>query len=130
VSTATAYQGTFCGRAEEVSRIRHQIASYLAGCPAADDVVLIAGEFAANAVLHSRSRGQLIQVRCQMSPGSVRIEVQDMGGPWRTPRNDDRPHGLDIVRALAGHGNWGTQTTSDGHRIVWATLQWSDRTER
>lgn len=131
MSTATAYQGTFHGRAEEVSRIRHELADYLADCcPAADDLVLIADELAANAVLHSRSRGQLIQVRCQMSPGSVRIEVEDMGGPWRKPRNDDRPHGLDIVHALAGPNNWGTQTTSDGHRIVWATLRWPGRTEK
>jgi len=47
---------------------------------------------------------------------------QDMGGPWRESRDDGRPHGLDIVHALAGPGNWGTETTSDGDRIVWARL--------
>ncbi|MGH7642037.1 MAG: ATP-binding protein [Candidatus Dormibacteria bacterium] len=131
MSTATArtYQGTFRGRAEEVSCIRHQVAGYLGDCPVAADIVLIADELAANAVLHSRSRGQFMTVRCALSPGSVRIEVEDMGGPWRKPRDHDRPHGLDIVQALAGPGNWGTQTTSDGNRIAWATLQWPGRTE-
>jgi serine/threonine-protein kinase RsbW len=123
-ATATTYQGTFHGRAEEVSRIRHEVASYLGDCPVAADIVLIADELAANAVLHSRSRAQFMKVRCQLSLGSARIEVEDMGGPWRKPRDDDRPHGLDIVQALAGPGNWGTQTTSDGNRIVWATLEW------
>jgi hypothetical protein len=52
-ATATGYTGTFHGRAEEVSRVRRQVARYLDGCPVTDDAVLAASEFAANAVLHS-----------------------------------------------------------------------------
>jgi hypothetical protein len=47
-----------------------------------------------------------------------------MGGPWRKRRDDDRPHGLDIIEALTGPGGWGTGTVGDGGRIVWAVLAW------
>ncbi|MGH3187549.1 MAG: ATP-binding protein [Streptosporangiaceae bacterium] len=123
-ATATRYQGTFHGRAEEVSRVRREIARYLGKCPVANDLVLIADELAANCVLHTHSRGVFFRVRCEQSPGSVRIEVEDMGGPWRKRTDDDRPHGLDIVAALTGPGGWGTQTAGDGGRIVWARLTW------
>jgi anti-sigma regulatory factor (Ser/Thr protein kinase) len=123
-ATATRYTGTFHGRAEEVARVRKEIAAYLGKCPVADDLVLIADELASNSILHTHSRGGFFRVRCELSPGSVRIEVEDMGGPWRTRRHDDRPHGLDIVEALTSAGGWGTQTTGDGGRVVWAKLTW------
>jgi two-component sensor histidine kinase len=87
-------------------------------------MVLIADELAANAIVHSRSRGGSFAVRCELSPGSARVEIEDMGGPWRTRTDDDRPHGLDIVQALAGPDGWGTTRTPSDTRIVWATLQW------
>jgi serine/threonine-protein kinase RsbW len=122
--TAMTYTGTFCGRAEELSRVRREIAGYLAGCPASEELVLIADELAANCILHTRSRGESFRVRCQLSPGSARIEVQDMGGPWRKRRHDDRPHGLDIVEALTGPDGWGTERTPGDARVVWARLAW------
>jgi anti-sigma regulatory factor (Ser/Thr protein kinase) len=123
-ATATTYKGTFHGRADEVARVRKEIAAYLGECPVVDDLVLIADELASNSVLHTHSRGGFFRVRCELSPGSVRIEVEDMGGPWRKGKDDDRPHGLDIVEALTGPGGWGTQTTRDGGRVVWARLTW------
>lgn len=123
-AAAMTYQGTFHGRAEEVSRVRREVAGYLAGCPASDELVLIADELAANCILHTRSRGSSFRVRCELSPGSVRIEVEDMGGPWRKRREDDRPHGLDIVEALTGPDGWGTERTSGDARVVWARLSW------
>jgi hypothetical protein len=59
----------------------------------------------------------------------VRLEVKDMGGPWRTRKKDDRPHGLDIVQALTGPDGWGTERTPGDTRVVWATLEWTGRTE-
>jgi anti-sigma regulatory factor (Ser/Thr protein kinase) len=118
------YKGTFYGRAEEMSRVRREVAVYLGNCPVADDMVLIADELAANCILHTRSRGGFFRVRCELSAGSVRIEVEDMGGPWRQRKPDDRPHGLDIVDALTGPDGWGTETTGDGDRVVWAQLSW------
>ncbi len=119
---ATWYQRTFHGRADQVRQVRREIAAHLDGCPAADDAVLIASELAANSVLHSQSTGEFFTVRCQASPDYVWVEVEDLGGPWHPRPPGDRPHGLDIVQTLAGSDNWGTETTSDGDRVVWARL--------
>jgi len=123
-ATAPGYTSTFGGRAEEAARVRREIASYLNGCPVTDDMVLIADELAANAILHTHSRGSTFHVRCQLSPRAARIEVEDMGGPWRHRTPDGRLHGLDIVQALTGHDGWGTQPTGTGGRLTWARLSW------
>jgi anti-sigma regulatory factor (Ser/Thr protein kinase) len=128
-ATATRYEGTFHGRANEVARVRREVTAYLGKCPVADDVVLIADELASNSILHTKSRGGFFRVRCELYAGSVRVEVEDMGGPWRTRKDDDRPHGLDIVKALTGPDGWGTERTFDGTRVVWATLEWPGHTE-
>src|SRR5690349_11388715 len=122
--TVTGYTGTFHGRAEEASQVRREIAAYLAGCPAADDIILIASELAANAIIHTQSRGSTFTVRCQLTSGTARIEVEDLGGPWRRRNPGDRPHGLDIVQALTGPDAWGTEVADTGGRTVWARLTW------
>lgn len=119
---ATRYQQTFRGRADQVAQVRHKVAAYLGGCPAADDATLIVSEIVSNAIVHSDSKGKSFTVRCETFRDYVRIECEDLGGPWHCPRPDDRPHGLDIIGALAGPGNWGTETTGSGGRIVWARL--------
>jgi hypothetical protein len=121
---ATRYQRTYPGRADQVSQVRREIARHLSGRPAAEDAVLIASELAANAIIHTQSRGSTFTIRCHASPGQVRIEVEDLGGPWRPRQGGDRPHGLDIVQALTGPGQWGTQPSGTGGRIVWARLTW------
>jgi anti-sigma regulatory factor (Ser/Thr protein kinase) len=120
--TAISYQRTFPGRADQVGLVRRDIASHLDGHPAAGDAVLIASELAANSVLHSASAGEHFTVRCQACPGHVRIEVEDLGGPWRPGQPDSRPHGLDIIRALTGPDGWGADRTAEGNRVVWARL--------
>ena len=119
---ATRYQRTFHGRADQVARVRREIAAYLDDCPAADEAVLIASELAANAITHSASAGEFFTIRCDSRTGYVRVESEDLGGPWHPRGPDDRPHGLDIIEALAGPGNWGTEATPAGNRIVWARL--------
>jgi len=59
----------------------------LAGCPAADDVILCASELATNSVLHSCSGlpGGTFTLRVTISQGFVRINVEDDGGPWTRP---------------------------------------------
>jgi hypothetical protein len=81
-------------------------------------------------VLHSASAGEFFTVRCHAHPGHVWIEVQDLGGLWQPGPSGDHPHGLDIIQALTGPGNWGTRTTDDGDRIVWARLQLSEPAPR
>ena len=86
--------------------------------------MLIASVLATNAILHSRPRGESFMVRVQLRPDHLRVECYDSGGPWRSRRQDDRPHGLNIVEALAGPDSWGVETVSDGNRVVWARLTW------
>jgi len=105
-----------------VHHVRHAISGYLAGCPAAADAVLIASELASNAILHSRSRTEHFTVRAELHPDYVRVEAEDLGGPWRRRQPDGRPHGLDVVRVLTGPDGWGVETTADGGRVVWARL--------
>ena len=121
----TEYQRTYPGWADQVRHVRRDVAGYLAECPIADVAVLAASEIAANAILHSRSRGGSFTICVHLHERSVQVECRDAGGPWRDRRlGDDRPHGLTIVEALTGPGAWGTETTGDGGRIVWASLTW------
>jgi anti-sigma regulatory factor (Ser/Thr protein kinase) len=96
----------------EPAQVRHAraaLAALLRDCPRAGDAILIASEFATNSVLHSASRdGGEFTLRAEVHPDYVRIEVEDAGGPWRGgPRDDGRPHGFDVVEAIAGPRNWG-----------------------
>jgi serine/threonine-protein kinase RsbW len=114
---------TYPAEPEQVRHARAALAGWLRGCPRADEAILIASEFAANSVLHSASRdGGTFILHAEVRAGRLRIEVQDAGGPWRDgPRDDSRPHGLDVVNAIAGPGNWGVDGDARG-RIAWATL--------
>ena len=123
-ATATMYSGTFHGRADQVRQVRAAVARYLDGCPVADDALLVVSEIASNSILHSESAGEFFTVRCELRPGCVRVECEDLGGPWQCRQPDGRPHGLDVVEALADPDNWGTEETSDGDRIVWVRLSW------
>jgi serine/threonine-protein kinase RsbW len=121
-AAATRHTATYSGRVDQLHHVRRAIASHLAGCPATDDAVLVASELAANAILHSRSRAGCFTVRIELHRDHVRIETEDLGGPWRRRQPDGRPHGLDMVEALTGPDGWGTETTTDGGRLVWARL--------
>jgi serine/threonine-protein kinase RsbW len=120
-----ARESTYPGTAEHISGVRADLRPLLRDCPVADDVILCASEFAANAVSHSNSRlpGGTFTVRIVVSRGDfVRIEAQDNGAPW-TPSSADPTgqHGLDIVRALAT--TWGIDGNHTG-RTAWAVFNW------
>jgi hypothetical protein len=99
------------------------LAGWLGGCPQADEAILVASEFATNSVLHSASRcGGAFTLRAEVSRDRLRIEVEDAGGLWRDgSRDDGRPHGFDVVAAIAGAGNWGVDGDARG-RVAWARL--------
>jgi hypothetical protein len=79
--------------------------------------------YARHAVLHSGSRGQSFTVRAEIHRGYLRIEVEDLGGPWNPrPRDTGRPHGLDVIDALIGPDNWGVDGNQAG-RVVWCRLE-------
>jgi anti-sigma regulatory factor (Ser/Thr protein kinase) len=127
------HTGTYRAEAAQVGRARAALAGWLCllesvlpewgGWPPADEATLIASEFAANSVLHSVSRdGGAFTLRAEAGPGRLRIEVEDAGGPWHAGAVDDRrPHGFDVVAALAGPGNWGIDGDERG-RTAWARL--------
>jgi anti-sigma regulatory factor (Ser/Thr protein kinase) len=117
---------SFPGKIEQLRLVRAALASLLEGCPVADEALLVCSELAANAALHSRSSapGGRFTVRVRVVPGEyVRVEVKDQGGVWVRHHDEERPHGLDLVHALAGEGHWGVNGGPKG-RTVWAVLDW------
>ena len=120
---ATGYMGTFPGSADQVQRARRAVTYYLAGHPATADAVLITSELASNAILHSASKGGFFTVRAEVFPGYLWLKVEDLGGHWNLkPRDAARPHGLDVIEALACPDNWGVDG-GQGGRVVWARLE-------
>jgi anti-sigma regulatory factor (Ser/Thr protein kinase) len=122
------FAGSYPGDPEQVRHVRRDLTRELNGCPVADESILVVSELCANATIHSNSGkpGGKFTVRTQIHPGDcVWIEVADQGGVWDIPReDDDRPHGLDIVAAIAGEGNWGIKGDSSAGRTVWVRLDW------
>jgi serine/threonine-protein kinase RsbW len=117
------HTGTYPAEPGQVRHARAALAGWLAGCPQADEAILIASEFAANAVLHSASRdGGAFTLRAEDCRDCLSIEVEDAGGPWRGgPPDDGRAHGFDVVAAITGPGNWGIEGDTRG-RVAWARL--------
>jgi serine/threonine-protein kinase RsbW len=119
---AAEHTSTYPGQADQVQHVRHAMAKYLTRCPAAADAVLVVSELASNAIVHSASRGAFFTIRAEVRADHIRIEAEDLGGPWRHKLRDDRPHGLDVVEALTGPTGWGIKNLSDRRRVVWARL--------
>jgi anti-sigma regulatory factor (Ser/Thr protein kinase) len=119
------HAASFPGHAEQIRQVRRVLTRMLAGCPAADDIVLCASELAANAVRHSCSGlpGRTFSLRVEVCQGDyVRIAVDDDGGPWIEAGSDLAcGRGLAIVTALAA--DWGIVTGAAG-RTVWAVFDW------
>ena len=116
------HTGTYPAEPRQVGLARAALAGWLDGGPQ-DEAILVASEFATNAVLHSASRdGGAFILRAEVGQDRLRIEVEDGGGPWRDGlRDDGRPHGFDVVAAIAGAGNWGIGGNGRG-RTAWARL--------
>ena len=124
----TSFGHTYPGRPEQVQRVRADLRVILNGCPIADETILVASELAANAVTHSGSRqpGGRFIVRAEVRPGDYAwVEIEDQGDIWADhDPQDSRPHGLDIVQAIAGDGNWGIDGDASFGHVAWARLDW------
>ena len=123
---AIRFSRVFHGRADQVSQARREVARHLSACgfPRIDDAVLVLSELASNAVLYSASAGEFFRVRTELHADYLWIECEDLGGQWQVkPPDPDRPHGFDVVEALAGSDNWGVDGDNGG-RVAWARLEY------
>jgi serine/threonine-protein kinase RsbW len=123
----SSYSHSYPGTADQVSLARGALRKFLASWPRLDDAVSVGGELANNAVLHSRSGlpggVYTLHAAVSRSVGVTYVAVADAGGPWDRRGEVVRRHGLDVVEALAGLGNWGVNGSEDGW-LVWAYLLW------
>jgi anti-sigma regulatory factor (Ser/Thr protein kinase) len=124
---AVTFERTYPGTADQPREVRADLAEIAGHCPIADQLVLLASELAANAVVHSSSGlpGGTFTVRATLYPGDYAwIEVIDQGGAW-TPGEDDVEHGrgLAVVSVVAGEGNWGIEGDT-ASRVAWFRLDW------
>lgn len=107
---------------------RRRLRALLAGTAAEhllDPGELLLSELVTNALEHARVPGRLIQVRLELHPDSLRIEVHDAGAdrPLSRPpaENDESGRGLLLVDALAAQ--WGCCPRAGGFgKIVWCVL--------
>jgi serine/threonine-protein kinase RsbW len=124
---AITFERAYPGTADQPRQVRADLTGIAGGCPVRDDLLLLASELAANAVLHSRSGhpGRTFTIRATLYPGDYAwIEVIDQGGPWTADGHDDeRGRGLAVVAAIAGDGNWGIDGNS-ASRVAWFRLDW------
>jgi anti-sigma regulatory factor (Ser/Thr protein kinase) len=117
----------FGGSHQEVRNVREFVAQAVDGCPVADDVILLASEVAANAVVHTASgKGGTFTVVVQPGDRAVRVEVHDGGSeaPPKARSADELAgsgRGLGFVEALATR--WGHLGDRDG-RVVWFEVEW------
>jgi transcriptional regulator with XRE-family HTH domain len=119
---------SFPARADQLAEARAFLRRMLAGCPLADELVLICSELAANAIEHSASArpGGHFTVHAEVRDGDYAwVEVEDLGGRWeRTEPSDARGRGLVVVDELAAY--WDIRGDDTG-RVVCARLDWPAR---
>lgn len=124
---ALTFERAYPGTADQPGRIRADLTDIAGECPVRDELVLLASELAANAILHSKSGrpGRTFTVRAVLYPGNYAwVEVIDQGGAWTAGRpGNEHGRGLAIVATIAGDGNWGFAGDSSS-RIAWFRLDW------
>jgi serine/threonine-protein kinase RsbW len=125
----------FRGGADQVLQVRHWLEDLLPDCAVRADVLLLASELCANAIVHSRSgeAGGQFSVDIDWAPSLARVVVGDQGSakaPAIAPRSGgavqlgDSGRGLLLVDDVADE--WGTASRPN-RRWVWADVQWQAR---
>ncbi|MEV0751160.1 ATP-binding protein [Streptosporangium sp. NPDC050280] len=123
------WRRSFSGDPSQLHDVRRLVGALLTGCPVLDDAIACLAELASNAVVHTKSRGDVFTVEIRLMDGSVRIAVTDTGGPTTPPlpphvRGEvlESGRGLAIVAALSTY--MGAEGDEEG-RTVWAELRWA-----
>jgi serine/threonine-protein kinase RsbW len=118
----------FLGSMREIRSVREFVAETVDGCPAADDVILLVSEIAANAVVHTASGKDGGTFTVVVHPGDAMIRVEVHDGGSETPPGvrsagelAGSGRGLGLVEALATR--WGHLGGRDG-RVVWFEVEW------
>jgi serine/threonine-protein kinase RsbW len=125
---AISWQRMFPGEECQLAVMRRWLASLLPGCPARDDLAVVATELAANAIQHTASgRGGLFGVEVVQRRDRIRVTVTDEGGQT-VPRIVEDPvsekgRGLRLVDGLSA--GMGVSGDCRGRR-VWADIAWGD----
>jgi anti-sigma regulatory factor (Ser/Thr protein kinase) len=125
----------FRGGADQVLKVRHWLEDLLPDCAVRADVLLLASELCANAIVHSRSgeAGGQFSVDVDWAPSLARVVVGDQGSakvPAVAPRSSgaaqlgDSGRGLLLVDGVAD--DWGTASRPN-RRWVWADVHWQAR---
>jgi serine/threonine-protein kinase RsbW len=126
-ATAVTETRIFAGSPNEVRNVRSFVDQLILGCPVADDIVLLASELAANAVMHTASGADgTFSVSVRTDDGNIRVEVHDLGsGKAPTLHNSavttEAGRGLRLVEMIAAR--WGHSGGQCG-RIVWFEVEW------
>jgi serine/threonine-protein kinase RsbW len=117
---------SFPATADQVREARLFLSAILADWPHAADALICLSELASNSILHSNSRrpGGRFIVRASLNLGMLRVEVQDDGGPWQDPHDQDgrHGHGLTIVNGLSS--NWSVWVDGPDTRSVWFKINY------
>lgn len=117
---------TFPASPEYVSRVRHDVESFLQGEVSAtvrETAMLLVSELAANAVLHARS---WFTVAAELSGRCLKVEVEDASRQLpvvlHPTASSISGRGMFMVEALSSR--WGAEPTRGGKR-VWFVLAFS-----
>jgi serine/threonine-protein kinase RsbW len=126
---ASVVSVSYAGRPANVPAARRFVRERFAASPRLDDLELIVGEFATNAIKHSPSgkRGGTFTVTILCWPDGARIEVTDLGSSIVPPMScadalSEFGRGLLIVSALADKA--GHDVTGDHAHCAWAEVSW------
>jgi CheY-like chemotaxis protein len=86
-----------------------------------DDALLVVSELVTNAIVHAGSDAGL---RLTLGVETLRIEVADAGGDAPDPvlADDDDEHGRGLLLVAVLSAAWGTESTPEGGKVVWAEL--------
>lgn len=86
----------------------------------ADEVALLVGELATNALIHGSLRGRLFRVHLTLTGGAIRIEVSDPRGerlPGLREADPDECYGRGLVLVDAVADRWGVEPRTVGKTV-------------